>query len=43
MKKKGLKASSKLDSKMFDTKLVDRGLALLLEYQKTHLFAMIKS
>jgi hypothetical protein len=36
MKKKGLKTSNKLDAKMFDTKLVDRGLTLLLEYQKTH-------
>ncbi len=36
MKKKGLKAGSKHDAKVFDTKLVDRALTLLLEYQKNH-------
>lgn len=42
MKKKGLKASSKYDAKVFDTKLVDRALTLLLEYQKIHQFAIVK-
>lgn len=42
MMKRGQKTGQKLDSKAFDTKLIDRALTLLLEYQKTYQFAIIK-
>jgi hypothetical protein len=32
MHKKGFKSNNKIDSKVFDAKLIDRGLTLLLEF-----------
>ena len=42
LKKRGVKQSQRMDPKVFEQSLVDRAMGLLLDYQKSYQFAIIR-